>query len=307
MSSRLKGIYTILATPFDEPRNIDFQSLRNLVDFELNAGVHGITILGILGEVMRLSESERREVTKAVVDHVNGRVPVVSGTGSSGTDLAIMFSKEAAELGVDAVMISPPRLAKPNEDAIFRYYSDVASDIEVPIVVQDEPTTYGVHFSPELIARLSEIDGVEYAKLEDAPTPLKITKIRNLIGDKLGIFGGLGGLYAFEELSRGACGVMTGFAYPEILVGIYVHFTNGDREKARELFHRALPLIRYEAQPLVSLAIRKEILRRRGAIRTAVVREPAMKLDSQSQKELEELMDALAATEPIDKNATSVP
>jgi len=100
-------------------------------------------------------------------------------------------------------------------------------------------------------------------------------------------------LYAFEELSRGACGVMTGFAYPEVFVKVYEDLSNGRRESARELFYRVLPLIRYEAQPFVSLAIRKEILRRRGAIKTAVLREPATGLDSQSFKELDELIDQI--------------
>lgn len=290
MSKTLKGICVILATPFDAERKIDFESLKTLIEFELKAGVHGITQLGIFGEVMRLSESERRKVTKVVVDQVNGRVPVISGTGATGTDLAIMYSKEAEEIGVDAIMVAPPRLLKPNEDAIFNYYSDIAKEVDVPIVIQDEPTTYGVYVSPELVARLSHIEGVKYVKLEDAPTPLKITKIRNLVGDKLEIFGGLGGLYAFEELSRGACGVMTGFAYPEALVKVYEDLSNGRRQSARELFYSILPLIRYEAQPLVSLAIRKEVLRRRGAIKTAVVREPAAKLDAESMNELDELM-----------------
>ena len=290
MNQLLKGICVILATPFDTKRDVDFASLKTLVDFELNAGVDGITLLGILGEVMRLSETEKHEVTKTVVNQVEGRVPVVAGTGASGTDLAIMYSKEAEELGVDAIMVAPPRLLKPNDDGVFNYYRDIAEETDVPIVVQDEPTTYGVHMSPSLIARLATIERVEYVKLEDSPTPLKITKIRNLIGDQLGILGGIGGLYFYEELLRGACGVMTGFSYPEVLVKIYKAFTNGERESAKDSFYKALPLIRYEAQPLVGLAIRKEILRRRGAMKTAVLRDPATTLDLESLRELDELM-----------------
>jgi 4-hydroxy-tetrahydrodipicolinate synthase len=297
MGTVMKGISVILATPFDAQRKVDFDSLRKLVEFEIKAGVHGITILGILGEVMRLSEPEKREITKTVVDQVNGRIPVVSGTGAPGTELAIMYSKEAEELGVDSIMVAPPRLAKPNEDAIFNYYNDIANAVDIPIVVQDEPVTYGFHFSPEFLARLSQIEGVEYAKIEDAPSPNKITKIRKLAGDKMKIFGGLGGLYAFEELSRGACGVMTGFAYPEVLVKVYENMSQGKKESARELFYRVLPLIKFEAQPLLSLAIRKETLRRRGAIATAIVREPATKLDPESASELDELMARINLTD----------
>jgi 4-hydroxy-tetrahydrodipicolinate synthase len=297
MSKIMKGISVILATPFDTQRKVDFDSLRRLVEFEIKAGVHGITLLGILGEVMRLSELEKREITKTVVEQVKGRIPVVSGTGATGTELAIMYSKEAEDLGVDSIMVAPPRLVKPNEDAIFSYYNDIANAVDIPIVVQDEPITYGFHFSPEFLARLSQIKGVEYAKIEDAPSPNKITRIRKLAGDKMKIFGGLGGLYAFEELSRGACGVMTGFAYPEVLVKVYEDMSQGKKESARELFYRALPLIKFEAQPLLSLAIRKEVLRRRGAIMTAVVREPAAKLDPESASELDELMGRINLTD----------
>jgi len=290
MGQFLKGVYAILPTPFDEDRRLDLASLKTLIDFELEVGVHGVTLLGVLGEVMRLSDVEKQEILKFVVNQVNGRVPVVAGSGSNGTDLAIMYSKEAAEAGVTAIMVAPPRLLKPSDDLIFNYYRDIAREVDLPIVIQDEPTTYGVHMSPSLIARLSTIERVDYVKLEDAPTPFKITMIRNLIRDRLGIFGGLGGQYFYEELLRGGCGIMTGFAYPEILLRIYENFSAGRREISRALFYSALPLIRYEAQPVVSLAIRKEILRRRGLIKSAVLREPAARLDSESLDEIDELV-----------------
>jgi len=293
VATKLRGIYSILATPFDPQKNIDEKSLRSLVDFEIKAGVHGITILGILGEVLRLSDAERHEVTRIVIDQVHERVPVVSGTGATGTDLAIMYSKKAEELGANAVMIAPPKLSKPNDDALVKYYSDIAKEIDLPIVVQDEPVTYSVHMSPKLIARLSDIERVQYLKLEDPPTPVKISQIQSLVRDKLGIFGGLGGLYAFEELCRGAVGIMTGFAYPEVLVSVAEAFSQGRREVARDLFYRVLPLIRYEAQPTVSLAIRKEIFKKRGIITDSTMRDPSPKLDADSLAELDDILTAM--------------
>jgi len=290
MSQPFKGVFAILPTPFDERRNVDLTSLKMLVKFDLDVGVHGMTLLGILGEVMRLSETERREITETVVDQVKGRVPVVAGTGASGTDLAINYSKDAEDMGVDGIMVAPPRLSKPSDDSIFNYYRDIAREVDLPIIIQDEPTTYGVHLSPSLITRLSTIEGVDYVKLEDPPTPIKITTIRNFANDKLGIFGGLGGLYFYEELLRGACGTMTGFAYPEILIRIFESFSKGEREIARNLFYRALPLIRYEAQPGVGLAIRKEILHRRGLIKSSVLRDPSTKLDAESVDEIDEVL-----------------
>jgi len=149
-----------------------------------------------------------------------------------------------------------------------------------------------VNMSPKLIAELSKIERIDYLKAEDPPTPMKISQIRKLTGENFGIFGGLGGLYAFEELSRGAIGIMTGFAYPEVLVRVYEEFSNGRRDIARQLFYRALPLIRYEAQPSVSLAIRKEILKRRGFINETTMRDPAPKLDPECLKEIDELVAA---------------
>jgi 4-hydroxy-tetrahydrodipicolinate synthase len=290
-------MFPILATPFDSRAKLDERSVRSLVDFEIGAGVHGITILGVLGEVLRLSDAERTEVTRIVIDEVRGRVPVISGTGASGTDLAVLYSKEAESLGADAVMVAPPRLAKQNDDAIVKYYEDVAKEISIPIVVQDEPVTYSVQMSPKLIARLSEIEKVGYLKLEDPPTLIKMSQILTLTGDRLGIFGALGGLYAFEELSRGAIGIMTGFAYPEIFVHIFNAFSREDRDVARDLFYRALPLIRYEAQPSISVSARKEILKKRGIINNSTAREPASKLDSQSLKEIDEMLIAIRMDE----------
>jgi 4-hydroxy-tetrahydrodipicolinate synthase len=292
-------MFVILATPLDSQKQLDENSLRSLIDFEVKTGAHGITILGALGEVSRLSDVERREVTRIAIDEVRSRIPVISGTGATGTELAIMYSKQAEEQGVDALMVAPPRLTKPNDEAVIKYYSDIAKETTIPIVVQDEPMTYQVHMSPKLIARLSEIENIDYIKLEDPPTPMKITQIRDLIGERLGIFGGLGGLFALEELARGAAGIMTGFAYPEVLVKVYNAYSQGKTEIARDTFFKALPLIRYEAQTAVSVAIRKEIFKKRGIIAYADTREPSTKLDPASLKELDELISATGVNQLV--------
>jgi len=296
MSKKLQGIYPVIPTPFDAQKKIDAESLKSLVEFEIAAGAHGLALLGNLGEVHRLSDAERKLVIELVIKHAKGRIPIVCGTGASGTDLAIGYIREAQELGADALMIAPPRLPKPNDDAVFNYYQSISAEVSIPIIIQDEPVTYGVHLSPSLISRLSDLQGVEYIKLEDAPTLPKITRIKKLTGNRLGIFGGLSGLFTFEELGRGACGIMTGFAYPELLVRIYREFTEGDKKLAREIFYRILPMIRYEAQPLLSLPIRKEIFKRRGIIKTSIAREPVATLDQESLREIDEIGEATGLT-----------
>ena len=158
--------------------------------------------------------------------------------------------------------------------------------------------TTQVVMPPAFIARLiAEVDAAQAVKLEEAPTPPKITRLRALGGRQVPIFGGLGGVYFFEELSRGAVGAMTGFPYPEALRAIHAHFAAGRRAEARALFYRWLPLIRYESQPGsvpgTSMAIRKEILRRRGWLRSARVRPPATALDAATLEELSEIIAAV--------------
>jgi 4-hydroxy-tetrahydrodipicolinate synthase len=165
----------------------------------------------------------------------------------------------------------------------------------VPVVVQDEPVNTGVVMPAPFIARLvNEIEGCRYVKLEEAPTTIKITSLLEKIATDVDIFGGLGGMYFYEELLRGARGIMTGFAYGEILVETYRLFTEGEQDAARDYFFRHLPLIRFEAQLGVGgVGIRKEVFKMRGVVSSSHVRFPAPPLDAQTLRELESLVDLL--------------
>ena len=234
----LHGVCTIALTPFTDEGELDEESIESLSGFYVDAGVHGITILGIMGEAHKLSDAERRTVTQRYVSAVRGRVPVV---------------------------------------------------------VQDEPVNTGVVMPAPFIARLvNEIAGCRYVKLEEAPTTIKISSLLQGIEAEVGVFGGLGGMYFYEELARGASGIMTGFAYPDVLVDTYRLFVEGERRKAQEHFFRYLPLIRFEAQLGVGgVGIRKEILRLRGVIASSHVRFPAPTLDEETLRELEDLVEVL--------------
>jgi 4-hydroxy-tetrahydrodipicolinate synthase len=286
----LRGVFAIMATPFDEQGNLDEASLKSLIEFELGAGVAGLTILGIMGEAHKLADEERRRVVTLVMEQVSGRVPVVVGTGHSGTEMAARFSREAEEAGAAAVMVAPSPFAKTPE-ALRDYYGGVARTIRIPIVLQDEPATTGVLQPASLIVELARaVERIRYVKLEEPPTPAKISQLRRMGGANLRLFGGMGGQYFLEELLRGAVGTMTGFAYPEILVAIQSKLEAGRGQEAALLFYRYLPLIRYEAQVGIGLAIRKEILRWRGAIRSATIRTPGTRLDPETGKELYDIL-----------------
>ena len=291
------GIYHILATPFREDGALDVAGLPRLIESALATGVNGLTILGIAGEAHRLTDEERRRVVETVVKETRGRVPVAVGVSASGTHLATAFARMAREHGADALMVAPPAGLK-NLDLVAEYFRIVAAATGLPIVLQDEPVTTQVNMPAPFIAQVcAEIAQIQAVKLEEPPTLPKITRLRALFGNRVAIFGGLGGVYFFEELSRGADGAMTGFPYPEALRAIRDHFVAGRRDEARALFYRWLPLIRYETQPGATpgtaVGIRKEILRRRGWIASALVRPPAPTLDAATQTELDELLAAV--------------
>jgi 4-hydroxy-tetrahydrodipicolinate synthase len=291
-----KGIFAIMATPFDKEGQVDIESIRMLVDFNIEKGVYGLTILGILGEAHKLNENERETIIKVVIDQVAGRIPVVVGTSAGGTDLTIYYSKRAVELGADGIMVAPPTNVK-NLDAVFEYYRRIAFAVDTPIVVQDEPNFSGVLMPPDFLARVcTEIPNCKYIKLEEAPTPQKLARTKSLLNNDIAIFGGLGGIYFLEEMVRGASGTMTGFAYPEILVDIYKQYQNNDLEKARSIFYEASPLIRYEGQIGIGLAIRKEILKKRGAILNSSLRHPGPSLDQAHLDELDTLLEYMGVS-----------
>jgi len=281
------GVYNIMATPFDESGELDPPSLGDLVEFQLARGVTGLTILGNLGEVRYLTDAERQQIVELTMTQVRGRVPVIVGMGFSGAHATISHARRAEAAGAAGLMVAPPVGAR-GQDVIVDHYSRVGEATALPIVVYDEPLSSGVVMPPGTLARIVEaVPTASAIKLEDPPTPVKLTHIRKLLGGRAQIFGGLGGAFFLEELTRGADGTMTGFAFSEILVAIYRQSAAGHATQARAIFERYLPLIRYEAQPGIGLALRKELLRRRGAIRTAVLRPPAQPLDPETLAELD--------------------
>ena len=289
---QLEGVYSVLPTPFTPAGDVDEESLQRVIDLFIGAGVNGVTALGVTGEVARLDDSERRRVLEVAVNHVNGRIGVVAGTTSEGTGTCIAYSRTAREIGATAVMVSPPRMPKLNSEAVVRHYKALADAVDIEIVVQDYPPISGFAMEPSLLARIAkEIPKARTVKLEDPPTPFKTSRILEACGDtSVRIFGGLGGVFLLEELLAGATGAMTGFAFPEILVKIVSLFRAGKVDEAADVFYRAVPLMRFEFQEGIGMAIRKEVLHRRGALASPVTRPPAAALDRTTREALDRVM-----------------
>jgi 4-hydroxy-tetrahydrodipicolinate synthase len=292
----LSGVFNITPTPFHPDGSLDIDSLTRLTTFTREKGVDGMTILGVLGEAEKLTERERDEVIDAAVAAAGSGFPICVGTTHAGTDGCIALSRRAEELGASGVMVAPPRLARANDAALERHYAAVADAIDIPVVVQDfPPAVGGILMSVEVIAKIGASPKCRVLKLEDEPAPMKVSQVRAKNPD-IAILGGLGGMMFLEELRHGAAGTMTGFAFPEILVDIFRRFSSGDVDGAADVFYRYLPIIRFENQPRINLALRKEIYQRRGAIASSRVRAPFTPVDAETLADLDDLLRRLDLT-----------
>ncbi len=288
----LEGVFSVLPTPFQADGSLDLPSLRRVVDLYIGAGVNGLTALGVTSEVARLTESERGTVLDTILAQVSGRVPVVAGTSAEGLQVCIEYSRKAKAAGAAAVMVSPPRMPKLNSDAVVKGYAALAEAVDVEIVIQDYPPVSGYAMEPALLARIArEVAPAKTIKLEDPPTPFKTARIlEQAQGMKLNILGGLGGVFLLEELMAGAAGVMTGFAYPEILVEVVKAYRAGDISHAAKVFYGNVALMRFEFQEGIGMSIRKEMLRRRGAFETNTIRRPGALLDTGTLQALDQIL-----------------
>jgi 4-hydroxy-tetrahydrodipicolinate synthase len=293
--TKLEGVYAVLPTPFDEKGAVDLESLGRVIDLFIEDGVSGFTALGVTSEVARLTDAERQLVLETTIERVKGRVPVIVGATGPGLDVSLAYCDAAQQVGAAGVMVSPPRMTRLDSTYVYRHFAAIADRFDLPIVIQDYPPISGYHMEASLLVDICRrIPQARAIKLEDAPTPYKTARIRELeegSGNGLGIdiFGGLGGCYLIEELIAGATGAMTGFAYPGLLVEVVSSWSAGKRDEAADSFYRHVPLMRFEFQEGIGMAIRKEILRRRGALRHAGVRPPGATLDRSTLDSLDRI------------------
>jgi 4-hydroxy-tetrahydrodipicolinate synthase len=299
LTESARGVFVIAATPFAADGALDLASLDRLVDFYLGHRVHGLTLLGIMGEAPKLTAEESLTVVRRVLSRTAGRVPVVVGVSSAGLSPLAALADGAMQAGAAGVMVAPaPGLR--GDEALFAYMQSVfeALDPATPVVYQDYPQATGVYLSVPLFHRMVDaFPRLVMLKHEDAPGLAKLTRLRQEAQHdgrrRVSVLVGNGALYFPQELARGADGAMTGFAYPEMLVEVYERFAAGDVDAAEDVFDAYLPLLRMEHQPGVGLAVRKWLLHRRGAIASAALRAPAPALTAADTHELERLVGRL--------------
>jgi 4-hydroxy-tetrahydrodipicolinate synthase len=292
LDASAKGVYLITVTPFTDSGALDLASTDRMVDFCLETGVTGLTVLGIMGEATKLTAEESRTFVKQVLARVSGQVPVVVGASAAGFAPMGELTRAVMDLGASGVMVAPPATVR-TDDQIVSYFDMVSETVgDTPWVLQDHPVSTGVQMSAGVILRiLKHSPTCVMLKHEDWPGLAKLSAIRAASekGDvkRVSILtGNGGGLFLPEELTRGADGAMTGFAYPEMMVDVVAAHARGDRERAHDIFDAYLPLAKYEQQAGVGLAVRKHIFQQRGVIASAMIRKPGPKLSVQDVEDI---------------------
>ena len=290
LDASARGVFLITVTPFTDSGALDLASTDRMVDFCLEAGVTGLTVLGIMGEATKLTAEESRLFVKQVLARVAGRVPVVVGASAPGFAPMRELTDSVMALGAAGVMVAPPSTLR-TDDQIAAYFEMVQETLgpDVPWVLQDHPVATGVQMSAGVIQRIvKQAASCVMLKHDDCPGLAKLAAVRAAFPSAAGtqsrrlsiLTGNGGGLFLPEELSRGADGAMTGFAYPEMMVDVCRAHASGDIERAHDLFDAYLPLARYEQQSGIGLAVRKHLLAERGVIASAAIRKPGPKLSA---------------------------
>jgi 4-hydroxy-tetrahydrodipicolinate synthase len=284
------GTFYVVPTAFDDRGAFDPDAQAALIEAAIAWGVDGFTVMGVMSEADSLTDDERERALDVIFEAARGRAPIVVGCSAASATRVAARAGDAAARGAVAALVSAPPLVR-NADALPRFFERVADGADLPIVIQDEPAATGTFMSVTVLLRCINSCGATTVKLEDPPTPPKITRLLTE-RPELNVFGGLGGVSALTELARGACGTMTGFSFPEVLRAVRLAVEDHDMNRAGAIFDRFLPVITFEGQPVVGLAIRKEILRRRGALATNRTRELA-ELDDITARELDLLFERL--------------
>jgi 2-keto-3-deoxy-L-arabinonate dehydratase len=245
-----RGVFPVVPTTFTATGELDLPSQMRCVDFMIDAGSQGLCILANFSEQFVLSDDDRQVLTRAILAHVNGRVPVIVTTTHFSTRVCAQRSREAQDLGAAMVMVMPPyhgATIRVSEERVYEFYAQLSDAIGIPIMVQDAPVS-GTTLSAAFLARMArEIENLAYFKIETAGAASKLRELIQLGGAAVeGPWDGEEAITLLADLDAGATGAMTGGAFPDGIRSIMDAYARGDREAAVAAYSKWLPLINYE-------------------------------------------------------------
>ena len=275
--ARFKGVFPVVPTTFFDNGELDLASQKRCVDFMIDAGSNGLCILANFSEQFLLSDDERDVLTRTMLEHVDGRVPVIVTTTHFSTQVCAHRSRRAEELGAAMVMVMPPyhgATFRVSEDKIYEFYAGVSDALDIPIMIQDAPAS-GTVLSAAFLARMAtEIKQVSYFKIETAGAASKLRELIRLGGAAIeGPWDGEEAITLLPDLDAGATGAMTGGAYPDGIRLIVDAYCAGRREEAIAHYQQWLPLINYENRQGGILSA-KALMKEGGVIACEAPRHP---------------------------------
>jgi len=295
----LDGVIPVLSMPFDDDEGIAVESLEREIDFLVDAGADTVAV-GFGSEIIRLTDRELDQVTRSIVERAAGRAGVIAAVRAGSARAGAERAAAAAACGADAIMAAPP-LGTAGEEQAVGFYGALAAAAGLPIVVQDAPAASGVDLAPAWLERIvNEVEGIAALKVEPVPSAAKISAVCERIGARVPILGGGGGLDFLHELRRGASGTMPGAALPELFLRVHRLHRDGDDDGAARCFQALLPVTAMSLRsPDTFLFVQKEILRRRGVLRSARLRAPGARPDRRVEEELDALLQAPLVAESL--------
>ena len=295
--TEIKGICPIVAAPFTDNGEVDYESLDKLVKHLINGGCHAVTLFGIAGEYYKLSDDEREkmaQVTIKAAKEVGGKT-IISVTDHS-TEIAVKRAKQFEEMGADCLMLLPPFFLKPGAKYLYEHMKAIANAVDIPIMAQYAPEQTGVTIPPETFCKLEkECPNMIYYKIECKPAGPYVTNLMNLTDGKMKIFVGNAGFQLIECMDRGAIGAMPGCSMYDVYLDIYNHYVDGDREKAIQLHNKLLPMLNHIRQNVEQIiSFEKRILKRRGIIASDYCRKPSYDTDEYFDRLFDEFYKEMA-------------
>ncbi|MGI8423795.1 MAG: dihydrodipicolinate synthase family protein [Chloroflexota bacterium] len=285
MNRRYTGVYPVVPTTFTESGSLDLQSQTRAVDFLVEAGSDGVCILANYSEQFAIADDEREILTRTILKHVAGRVPVIVTTTHFGTDICAERSRRAQDAGASMVMVMPPyhgATIRASETGIYEFFSRVSDAITIPMMIQDAPVS-GTTLSAAFLARMAkEIEHVSYFKIEVPGAATKLREMLRLGGDSIeGPWDGEESITLLADLDAGASGTMPSGGYPDLLKPIIAAYNAGDRDEAIGLYERVLPLINFENKQAGLMGC-KTLMKEGGIIASDAVRHPVAPLTKET-------------------------
>lgn len=295
--SEIKGMCPIIAAPFSDNGEVDYESLDRLVKHLINGGCQAVTLFGIAGEYYKLSDDERKkmvEVTVKAAKEVGGKT-IISVTDHA-TEVAVKTAKFFEEAGADCLMILPPFFLKPGASYLYEHMKAIANAVKIPIMAQYAPEQTGVAIAPDVFVKLkSECPNMIYYKIECKPAGPYVTSLMELTNGSMDIFVGNAGFQLIECMDRGAVGAMPGCSMYDVYLDIYNKYISSDRNGAIEAHNKILPMLNHIRQNVEQIiSFEKRILKRRGIISSDYCRKPSYNTDKYFDKLFDKFYDEMA-------------